>query len=170
MSSKKINPSIFRGYDIRGLVGEDLNEDVMYRIGLAYATFLYGRQIRECVVGRDIRETSPEYQKAFMNALIDSGVDVIDIGLTLTQIMYFAQYHYLSKGGAIITASHNPKEFNGLKLGVGFSDTLITKEIQEVKEIAESGDFKTWGGKGNYREDDVFPAYKADLFKRARIH
>src|SRR3989344_869617 len=170
MSEPKIDPSIFRGYDIRGLVGEQLNEDVYYTIGKAYATFLYGRQIRECVVGRDIRETSPVYQKAFVSALLESGIDVIDIGLTLTQIMYFAQYHYLSKGGAIVTASHNPKEFNGLKLGVGFSDTLITKEIQELKVLVESGEFKTWGVKGNYREDDVFPAYKADLFKRARIH
>jgi len=170
MSEPTIDPSIFRGYDIRGLVVEQLNEDVYYKIGKAYSTFLYGRQIRECVVGRDIRETSPAYQKAFMNALIDSGIDVVDIGLTLTQIMYFAQYHYLSKGGAIITASHNPKEFNGLKLAVGFSDTLITQEIQEIRSIAESGEFKDWGVKGAYRQDDVFPAYKADLFKRVRLH
>lgn len=170
MNIVQVDPSIFRGYDIRGLVGEQLSEDVIYTIGKAYATFLYGRQIRECVVGRDIRETSPAYQKVFMDALLESGVDVVDIGLTLTQIMYFAQYHYLSKGGAIITASHNPKEFNGLKLAVGFSDTLVTQEIAELREIANSGKFKTWGEKGIYREDDVFPAYKTDLFKRARIH
>jgi len=164
-----INPQIFRGYDIRGLVEKDLSADVMYRLGRAYATFLYRRQINEAVVGMDIRETSPQYKQAFIQALSDSGINVVDIGLTLTQIMYFAQYHYLSKGGAIITASHNPREYNGLKLGVGFSDTLVSPEIQEVREIAQSGDFKKWPTSGVVRQDDVFPAYIDDLFKRAPL-
>lgn len=167
--STQIDPSIFRGYDIRGLVDKQLTPDVLTLLGKSFATFLYRRQIRECVVGRDIRETSPIFQKAFMDALLDSGINVIDIGLTLTQIMYFAQYHYLSKGGAIITASHNPREYNGLKLAAGFSDTLVTKEIQELREIALSGEFPNWGGKGNYKQDDVFPAYKADLLKRVPL-
>jgi len=137
-----LDDTIFRGYDIRGVVDEQLNEDVYYTLGKAYATFLYRRQIRECVVGRDMRETSEKFQSSFVKALIESGIDVIDIGLSLTQIIYFAQYHYLSKGGAMITASHNPKEFNGLKLAVGFSDTLITSEIRELKEIALSEKFK----------------------------
>lgn len=166
----EINPTIFRGYDIRGLVGEHLSEEVYYKLGKAYATFLYGRQIQECVVGRDIRESSPKFQESFQKALLESGIDVIDIGLTLTQIMYFAQYHYLSKGGAIITASHNPIEYNGLKLAVGFSDTLITEEIQEIKKITESESFKSFDRKGEYREDDVFPAYKSDLFKRTKLN
>ncbi len=170
MGNVKVNPEIFRGYDIRGLVDKDLSSDVVGLLGKAYATFLYRRQIREAVVGMDVRQTSPEYKKAFNDSLIDSGIDVIDIGLTLAQIMYFAQYHYLSKGGAIITASHNPKEFNGLKLAVGFSDTLITTEIQELKQIVEAGDFKNWERKGGYKEDNVFEAYKADLFKRIPIH
>jgi YD repeat-containing protein len=165
-----IEPTIFRGYDIRGVVGEGLNEEVFFTLGKAYATFLYRRQIRECVVGMDIRETSPTYKKAFVSALTESGIDVVDIGLTLTQIMYFAQYNYLSKAGAIITASHNPKEFNGLKLAIGFSDTLIGNEIQEIKKICDTGSFKDWGRKGNYREDDVFEAYKKDLFKRVPLH
>ncbi len=164
-----INPNIFRGYDIRALVGTDINEPTMDILGRAYATFLYRRQIRHAVVGRDMRETSENYQKVFMNALLESGINVVDIGLTLTQIMYFAQYYYLTKGGAIITASHNPKEYNGLKLAVGFSDTLITSEIQELRQIAESGDFKSWGAKGSYQEDDVFPAYKEDLLKRVPL-
>ncbi len=107
---------IYRGYDIRGVVDTDLNEDVYYTLGKAYATFLFGRQIRECVVGRDIRLTSEKYAKAFVEGLLESGVDVMDIGLSLTQIVYFAHYHYLSKGGAMITASHKNREYNGLKL------------------------------------------------------
>lgn len=149
---------------------KDLNSEIYKHLGKSYATFLYRRQINECVVGRDIRLTSEEYQKGFMDGVRELGINVVDFGLSLTQIMYFAQYHYLSKGGAIVTASHNPKEFNGLKLGVGFSDTLVTKEIQEVREISEKGEFKGWGMEGTYRQDDVFPAYKADLFKRLPLH
>lgn len=166
----QINPEIYRGYDIRGVVDKDLSEDVYYTLGKAYATFLYRRQIRECVVGMDVRESSPIYKKAFIAGLLESGIDVTDFGLSLTQIMYFAQYHYLSKGGAIITASHNPKNFNGLKLAVGYSDTMIGEEIQETRKIVEEGEFMSWGRDGNYKEEDVFPAYKANLFKILPLH
>lgn len=165
----QLNPQIFRGYDIRGLVDKELNPENIARIAKAYATFLYRRQINECVVGRDVRLTSEEYQKVFMDNLLDMGINVIDIGLTLTQIMYFAQYNYLSKGGAIITASHNPKEFNGLKLAVGFSDTLVTQEMHEVRDLALSGEFKGFNRKGEYRQNDVFSAYRNDLLKRVMM-
>ena len=162
---KKINPQIFRGYDIRGLVGSELNELTMELIAKGYATFLYRRQIRDVVVGMDMRESSAGFKDIFIKVLLESGINVVDIGLTLTQIMYFAQYNYLTKGGAIITASHNPKEFNGLKLAVGFSDTLVTKEIDEVKESVLSEKFSSYGTKGELKVDDVFPAYKKDLFR-----
>jgi phosphomannomutase / phosphoglucomutase len=165
-----INPSIFRGYDIRGLVDEDLNPQILNALGKAYGTFLHRRQINECVVGCDVRLTSEEYKKNFIEGLLEMGINVVDFGLALTQIMYFAQYHYLSKGGAMITASHNPKEFNGLKLAVGFSDTLVTQEIQELRSIAESESFEGWPTRGAYREDNVFESYKKDLFKRVPLH
>ena len=164
-----INPEIFRGYDIRGIVDKDLNEDVYYTLGKAYATFLYGRRINETVVGRDVRLTSEKYQNAFVEGLLDSGINVYDTGLTLSQILYFAQYHYLSKGAAMITASHNPANYNGLKLAVGFSDTMLTDEVQQIRKIAESGDFKSFNTKGKVKADDVFPFYLKDLFKRVPI-
>ncbi len=163
---KNINPEIFRGYDIRGVVDKDLNEDVYYTLGKAYATFLYERRISIAVVGRDVRLTSEKFQKAFVKALLDSGVDVVDIGLTLSQILYFAQYHYLSKGGAMVTASHNPKNYNGLKLAAGFSDTLLTDEVQQIRKIAESGEFKSFDRKATYKQEDVFPFYVEDLFNK----
>lgn len=162
----KINPQIFRGYDIRGLVGEELSEEVLYTIGKAYATFLYWRRIRDCVVGMDVRETSPQYKDAFVKGLLESGVNVYDIGLALVQIMYFAQYRYLSKGGAMITASHNPVEYNGLKLAVGFSDTMVTKEILQVRDIALSGKFRSWGNFGKYEKKEVFSDYREDLIRK----
>lgn len=162
----KINPQIFRGYDIRGLVDEELNEEVLYTIGQAYSTFLYKRRIQDCVIGMDVRESSQKYKDAFVKGLLESGINVIDIGLTLVQILYFAQYRFLSKGGAMITASHNPAEYNGLKLAVGFSDTMITKEIQEVRETAISGNFKGWGNLGKYEKIDVYEDYRRDLIRK----
>src|SRR3989304_9582301 len=150
----KINPEIYRGYDIRGIVEKDLNSEVFYILGKAYATFLYERRIRTAVVGRDIRLTSEEYQNSFMKGLTESGINLFDIGLTLSQIMYFAQYHYLSKGAAMVTASHNPKDYNGLKMAAGFSDTLLGDEVQQIRKIAESGDFKSFPEKGKITKDD----------------
>src|SRR3989339_90550 len=90
-----INPQIFRGYDLRGMMGTDLSPDVYYTLGRAYATFLARRRIQSCPVGRDSRKNGAEYQEAFMTGLNDGGVDTIDIGLTLSQIIYFASYHFL---------------------------------------------------------------------------
>lgn len=166
---KNINPEIFRGYDIRGVVGKDLSEDVYYTIGKAYATFLYERRITDVVVGRDVRLTSEKFQRAFEKALLESGFNVFDIGLTLSQIMYFAQYHFLTKGGAMITASHNPKEYNGLKLASGYSETLLTDQVQEIRKIAASGKFKKFDKKGVYKKVDIFDIYAKDLINKAVI-
>lgn len=164
-----VNPAIFRGYDIRGIADTDLTPEVVSLLAKAYATFLYQHQINEAVVGMDIRESSLRIKQNFINTLLDSGINVIDIGLTLSQILYFAQYHYLSKGAAMITASHNPKEYNGLKLAVGFSDTLLTEEIQQIRHIVDSGQFKSYPRKGSLKSDNVFPTYKADLLKRITL-
>jgi phosphomannomutase/phosphoglucomutase len=161
-----VNDQIFRGYDLRGVSGKDLDPERMEVLGRAYATFLWSRRIWEVVVGRDNRLTSEAYSKAFVKGLLDSGVDVVDIGLSLAQIVYFAQYYFRCKGAAMITASHNPAEYNGLKLAVGFSDTMVTEEIQEFKKIAQSGQFKKFEKKSTYRKFDVFPAYKEDILKK----
>lgn len=158
-----ISPKIFRGYDIRGVADEDLNENVYYTLGRAYATFLHQRRIKESTVGRDNRLTSEIYAKAFIAGLNDGGINTIDMGLSLSQIVYFSSYEFKTKGSAMVTASHNPKEYNGLKLGVGYSDTMITEEILYMRELVEKGEFSE--GKGTNRQQDVFPAYKADLLK-----
>ncbi len=162
-----INSAIFRGYDIRGLANDQLNEDVYYTLGKGYGTFLHERRITEVVVGRDIRLTSESYQNAFVQGLVELGLNVIDIGLTLSQILYFAQYHFLTKGAAMVTASHNPAEFNGLKLAAGFSDTLLTDEIQKIRTICEKGEFKGYDKEGSIRKEDVFEFYLKDLFNKA---
>ncbi len=164
---KQINPKIFRGYDIRGESQKDLTEDVYYTLGRAYATFLYQRRIKEAAVGRDNRLTGEAYTKAFIAGLNEGGIDTIDIGLSLSQIVYFSSYYFRTKGGAMVTASHNPKEYNGLKLGVGYSDTMITEEIQYMRQLCEKGEFVS--GQGKNRQEDIFPAYKQDILKHFNL-
>lgn len=160
-----INAHIFRGYDIRGVAGEDLSEDVYYTLGRAYSTFLQQRRIREAAVGHDNRITSVDFTRAFIAGLNDGGIDTIYIGFSLSQIVYFSSYEFKTKGSAMVTASHNPKEFNGLKLGVGYSDTMITEEIQEMRQFVEAGKYFEPEKKGTNREQDIFPAYKKDILK-----
>lgn len=160
---KTINPNIFRGYDIRGLIDTDLNDDVYYTLGRAYATFLSQRRIKEAAVGRDNRRNGEAYAKALIQGLNDGGINTIDIGFSMSQIVYYSSYEYKTKGGAMISASHNPGEFNGLKLSVGYSDTMVTEEIQEMRKIVERGVFSE--GQGTNRTDDIFPAYLKNLLK-----
>lgn len=164
---KNINHEIFRGYDIRGVMGPDLSEDVYYTLGRAYATFLAQRRIKTSTVGRDNRINGEAYAKAFIAGLNDGGVDTIDLGYSLSQIVYFSCYEFKMKGSAMITASHNPKQFNGMKLGVGYSDTMITHEIQQMRSLAEKGIFVE--GQGKNVKKDVFPAYKADILKHFKL-
>lgn len=158
-----INPTIFRGYDIRGVADKDLSADVYYTLGRAYATWLSQRRINDATVGHDNRLTSEEYSAAFIQGLNDGGVNTYYLGLSLSQIVYFSNYEMKTKGSAMITASHNPKEYNGLKLGASYSATMETEEIQELRRIAEKGEFSE--GKGTNQNVDVFPAYKQTVLK-----
>ncbi len=167
MSKITIHDHIFRGYDLRGVAGVDLSEEIMECLGRAYATFLYQRRIWEVVIGRDNRISSEAYSKAFVKGLLDSGVDVVDIGLSLAQIVYFSQYSLRFKGAVMITASHNPAEYNGIKMAVGFSDTMTGVEIQQLKEIAKDGQFKKFNRKATYKKVDIFPEYKKDILRRS---
>lgn len=165
----KINPHIFRGYDIRGVANEDLGADVIYTLGRAYATYLTERRIKESTVGRDNRLTGEEYSRAFIAGLNDGGINTIDLGLSLSQIVYFSAYHFKVKGSAMITASHNPKEYNGMKLGSGYSETMVTDDIQYIRQICEQGRFVDATVKGTNRDYDIFEDYKHDLLKHFEL-
>lgn len=172
MKNKKtqIPANIFRGYDIRGIVDKEIDEEIMYLLGQTYATFLIGLRIAESVVGCDNRLSNPKFKNIFVKALRNSGINVIDIGYSLSQIVYFAQYYYQSKGAAMVSASHNPKEYNGLKLAVSFSDTMLTDEIQKIKKIIETKAFKKLNKRGTLKQDNVYPAYEKDILKRVNIN
>ena len=161
-----VPPVIFRGYDLRGLVDKELTDDTVAALAKGYATWLLQRRIYDCVVGYDCRLSSPRFSNIIVHELTEASINVYDIGMTLSQISYFAQYYFRSKGLIMITASHNPKEYNGMKLGVGFSETMITEEIVGFRDLVNSGKFQTRKNKGKHVVEDVFPAYLEDLKRR----
>ena len=160
----EINPYIFRGYDVRGEVDKDLNPEIAEYLGKAYGTFLRKRGIKKAVVGRDCRLTSQSYSRAIIKGLLSSGIDVIDIGLALVGNVYWAQYYFKAPGCVSVSGSHNPANYNGFKFGTGFSATMVTKEIEELRQIAGKGQFIQ--GKGRLGKRDIKKAYFRDLIKR----
>ncbi|MBD3647406.1 MAG: phosphomannomutase, partial [Pseudomonadales bacterium] len=131
--------SCFKAYDIRGRIPDQLNDDVSYRIGRAYAEFLTPSRV---VVGHDIRLSSPEITDALIRGLTDAGVDVFHIGVTGTEEIYFATDHFAMDGGIVVTASHNPKDYNGMKLvRAGARPISGDTGLGRIKELAERGEF-----------------------------
>lgn len=153
----------FKAYDIRGQLGTELNENIAYRIGRAYGEFLKPKTI---VVGGDVRLTSKELKLALANGLRDSGVDVLDIGLSGTEEIYFATSHLGVDGGVEVTASHNPMDYNGMKL-VREGSRPISGDtgLNKVKTLAEQNNFATpdFSARGGYKKVDVLNAYVEHL-------
>ncbi|MDD2822748.1 MAG: phosphomannomutase/phosphoglucomutase [Candidatus Daviesbacteria bacterium] len=163
---KAIPDHIFRGYDLRGVVDEDLDEERVEALGKGYATWLLQRRIYDCVVGYDCRLSSPSYTKALIKGLTESGITVFNIGMTLSQICYFAQYYFRTRGMVMVTASHNPKEYNGFKFGTGYSETMLTDDIQEFRKLVQSGKFVSRGVEGKHISKNIKKDYIEDLFRR----
>jgi len=148
----EINKSIFRNYDIRGRVNnEELNEKTMKLIGQGFGTYLGRRGVKNAVVGHDFRSYSKRLKDSLVDGLASTGVDVLDIGIVLTPMLYYAQYYFKVKGGAMITASHNPNGWSGVKLADNFSRTLLGDELQEIYKIIKSKNFREGDGLINSR-------------------
>src|SRR5262245_8639062 len=155
-SETMLNPHIFRAYDVRGLVGADINPDVFRHVGRAYATLLRRRNGRTIAVGQDNRVSSSDLRRAFIEGARGGGVDVVEIGGVTTPLLYFATAHWRLDGGANITGSHNPIEYNGVKMVWAGAAPLSEDEIQALRKLAESGDYETGAGTlttRNPRED-----------------
>jgi len=165
----KINPYIFRGYDIRGKAPDDLDAEKVEAIGKAYGTFLRRRKIRQAVVGRDCRLSGEGFQNAFTQGMISTGVDIIDLGLIMTPMMYYGQYLFQTNGGAMLTASHNPWNYNGFKLAVGYSKTTQQAETAELKNIIETDAYFKSEEKGTITKKDITEDYYADILKRIKL-
>jgi phosphomannomutase/phosphoglucomutase len=162
----KINPYIFRGYDLRGEVGKDLNPEIVEAIGKAFGAFLKRQGTEKAVVGRDSRQTSPEYSRAIIAGITFAGVDVIDIGMNLIGTFYWSQYYLNCKGGVFITGSHNPATYNGFKFANDFSETLVSDGMQELRRMVENDDYKKGDKSGEVSEKDIRQAYFEDLLRK----
>jgi len=165
----KINPYIFRGYDLRGETEKDLNPKIVESIGRAFGTFLKKQGIKRAIIGRDSRQTSPEYSQAMISGMTFAGIDVIDIGMSLIGTFYWSQYYLDCRGGVFVTASHNPAAYNGFKFANDFSETLVSEGIQELRRMVENDDSKEAKKSGKVTEEDVHQAYFEDLLKRVPL-
>jgi phosphomannomutase len=152
-----IDPNIFGSYDIRGIYGENLNDEVAYRIGRAAAQYL---QVPEIAVGRDMRLSSPQLAAALMRGITDGGVNVIDLGLTTTDELYFAVGKFKYAAGVMVTASHNPGKYNGMKF-CRAEAYPISKEtgLAAMRDLASTGEFADPPRKGEVRTQDVLEDY-----------
>ncbi|MFH1722566.1 MAG: phosphomannomutase/phosphoglucomutase [Candidatus Altiarchaeota archaeon] len=156
--------SLFKAYDIRGIFGEELSEELARDIGRAYGTNIVTKGT--VAVGRDMRESGEVLRDALIEGLTSTGLDVVDIGMVPTPVLYFSIFHLELEGGIIITASHNPPEYNGFKLCAGTS-TLYGEQIQELKKAIEKGEFKK--GKGKVVEKNIEEAYLDAITKGVSI-
>ncbi len=157
-----VNLSAFKAYDIRGRIPEEINADLIYDIGRAYAAFVKPKKV---AVGRDIRLTSEEFAQALIRGLTDSGVDVMDIGLCGTEGVYFATFHYKLDGGIMITASHNPPDYNGLKLVREQSKPIgADTGLKDIAAMIQSGNFPpAAAAKGKVEKFDTSADYVKHL-------
>ncbi len=160
--------SCFKAYDVRGRIPDQLNSDVAYRIGRAYAEFL---QPRVVVVAYDIRLTSQELCAALSRGLMEAGVDVINIGRCGTEELYFATSHLQADGGIVVTASHNPADYNGMKF-VRESSRPISGDtgLNEIKRLAEQNAFPHCGNPGAVSFAGTQPAYIAHLLSYVDVN
>lgn len=161
-----MNPQIFREYDIRGIAEKDLTDDVVRAIGGAFGERMRERGKSRLAVGRDVRLSSPRIRSALIQGLVERGAHVLDVGEVPTPALYFAILHLKADGGVMVTGSHNPIEYNGLKLSEGIS-SLHGEEITEIGRRA-GGTFAPVPP-GKVEEAPVDEAYLADLVPRIRL-
>ena len=161
-----MNPQIFREYDIRGLVEQDLAPENVELIGKAIGTFIRRDGGKTLTLGWDIRASSVEFREIITRALNSTGCDVIDIGRVPTPVSYFSLHHLNPDGGVMITGSHNPPEFNGFKISHG-QHSLYGDKIQILKGLIDKKDFET--GSGTARVTDLLDAYMDKVCEVIRI-
>jgi phosphomannomutase/phosphoglucomutase len=164
-----ITPNGFREYDVRWLLGKEINPNGFVVLGMAYGTYiqkLTGE--KTVVVGHDFRSYSQDLARSFVVGLLSTGARVIDVGLCLSPLLYFAQHHFNSKGGVMITASHNENGWTGAKLAEGLSATLGPEGIKAFRQVVESNQFTA--GAGTYETfDGIFEYYLADVLLPGKL-
>ena len=151
-----INRLIFREYDIRGIVPEDLDRETVYLLGQGLGTYYQERGANKVTIGRDCRLSSPDFRDELIQGLCETGLSVLDIGMVPTPLLYYSLYQQGIDGGVQITGSHNPPEYNGFKVCLG-KQTIYGDEIQKLRKICEKGAFSK--GVGSRKSLDVIGSY-----------
>jgi phosphomannomutase/phosphoglucomutase len=161
-----MNPSIFREYDIRGLADTDLSDNSVHAFARGVGTYYRNLGETKIIVGRDVRISSPRISEILQKGLRESGCSTIDIGEVPTPLLYFSLFHYNVGSGVMITASHNPKEFNGFKICRN-KTTIYGAEIQKIRQIIDKGKYAS--GTGNSDTFDIIPTYIDYVTDQVRI-
>lgn len=154
---KEINPNIFREYDIRGIYGNDITEEVAYTIGKSFGTYIKRFGFEKTVIGHDNRLSSPSLANALIDGILKTGIDVINLGLVTTPMYYFAKYHLEIYSGIMITASHNPKEYNGFKMAFSKVGNAYGEQIAQFRDFTHELKFDC--GKGTEIKLDLKSSY-----------
>ncbi len=162
----KCPQTIFRAYDIRGTVPDALNENVVYTVARAYAVMAHQKNITTVAIARDGRNSGPELLRALAKGLQEGGMHVINIGAVPTPVLYFAAYHLDTLSGIMLTGSHNPSHYNGLKMMLA-GETLNGNTIQELYQITQAGAFTE--GKGQYEEQNIRDSYLQTILKQIHL-
>ena len=165
--TKNINFKIFREYDIRGIYGDDLNEDVAYTIGKAFGSFVKLKGESKVLLGHDNRESHSVLYPSLMQGILDSGINVLSLGLLTTPMHNFAKIYYDVNCAIMVTASHNPKEYNGFKMSIKKEDSLFGDELAEFRDFLKTYEFTD--GIGYVYEENIMPAYFENLKKSINL-
>jgi phosphomannomutase/phosphoglucomutase len=161
-----MNPEVFREYDVRGVVDRDLTPDFARELGRSIGAYALRGGVRTMTVGRDCRLSSESYLNAVAEGIRSTGIDVIDIGLCATSMLYYSIRHLKTDGGVMITGSHNPPDFNGFKICIG-PDTIYGDQIQELRKIMEVGEYPS--GNGQISTHDVTQSYQDYLVNNVTV-
>lgn len=162
-----LNDEIFREYDVRGIVDRDLYPEIVYNLGRSIGTYAILHRVRTMTLGMDCRLSSKTYCEVLGKGINSTGIDVINVGLCATPMLYFSIRHLHAGGGVMITGSHNPPEYNGFKICIG-TDTIYGQDIQALRKIMESGQYAS--GDGNVRQEDISRPYEDYLFNNVTIN
>jgi len=161
-----MNKEIFREYDIRGILDQDFDLSDVDVVGRGFGTYLSQHGGKVAVVGRDCRISSPAIRDVLVASLQKSGIKIIDIGVCPTPVFYFALHHLKVDGGLMVTASHNPPEYNGFKVSLGM-ESIFGEEIQNFRRLLEKGEFVS--GRGSLETYDILTPYSNFLVEGIRL-
>ncbi|MDR1136986.1 MAG: phosphomannomutase, partial [Synergistaceae bacterium] len=164
----RVPEHIFREYDIRGLADEELTDETVVAVGASYGTYLSDSGVSSAIVAGDVRLSTPRIKSAIIEGLTSSGISVTDIGMTATPVFYWSLHLFGVDGGVMVTGSHNPPEFNGLKLARG-KTTIWGGEIREIYGIIAEERTKKPAGRGTVKNENISALYIEMLVSKIKL-